>query len=92
MLKHNYEDWSKSIQELIQMMRDDYPNDFELVITPIGAEMRSTLTTRVFAPADDNIANDLARTVDDFSSRFSRFLEAVKKVGEKQEDRGQSED
>jgi hypothetical protein len=77
MLKHNYEDWSKPIQELIQMMRDDYPNDFELVITPIGAEMRSTLTTRVFAPADDNISNDLSRTVDD-------FFEAVKKVGEKQ--------
>lgn len=66
------------------MMRDDYPNDFELVITPIGAEMRSTLTTRVFAPADDNIANDLLpRMVDD-------FFEAVRKVGEKQEDREQS--
>lgn len=80
MLKHNYEDWSKPIQVLIQMMRDDYPNDFELIITPIGAEMRSTLTTRVFAPADDNIANDLlSRTIDD-------FVEAVRKVGEQSAD------
>lgn len=87
MLKHNYEDWSKPIQELIQMMRDDYPNDFELVITPIGAEIRSTLTTRVFAPTDDNTANDLS-----LSQRIDNFLEAVRKVGEKQEDREQNAD
>lgn len=87
MLKHNYEDWSKPIQELIQMMRDDYPNDFELTITPIGAEMRSTLTTRVFAPADDITANDLS-----LSQMVDNFFEAVRKVGEKQEDRKQSTD
>jgi hypothetical protein len=77
MIKHCFEEVNKPIQELIQIMRDDYPNGFELVITPIGAEIRSTLTTLVFSSVDDNIANDLQKQV-------NNFFEAIRKAGETQ--------
>ena len=47
-LKHCYEEFDRPIQELIVLMEDDYPNGYEIVITPVGAEIRSTLTTTNF--------------------------------------------
>lgn len=47
-MKHFYEEFDEPIQELIKLMEDDYPNDFELIINSTGAEIRSTLSTMNF--------------------------------------------
>ena len=47
-MKHFYEEFNEPIQELIRLMEDDYPNDFELIINSTGAEIRSTLSTMNF--------------------------------------------
>lgn len=47
-MKHFYEEFNEPIQELIKLMEDDYPNDFELIINSAGAEIRSTLSTMNF--------------------------------------------
>lgn len=47
-MKHFYEEFNEPIQELIKLMEDDYPNDFELIINSTGAEIRSTLSTMSF--------------------------------------------
>lgn len=47
-MKHCYEEFDRPLQELMMLMEDDYPNNFEIVITPIGAEIRSTLSTMHF--------------------------------------------
>ena len=36
---HTYEEYNKPIQELIKIMKDDYPNGFELHINAFSAEL-----------------------------------------------------
>lgn len=45
---HSYEEYNKPIQELIKLMKDDYPNDFILEINSFSAEIKSNLSTQVF--------------------------------------------
>ena len=36
---HSYEEYQKPIQEIIKIMRDDYPNGFEMRINGFSAEL-----------------------------------------------------
>ena len=51
----SYEDWDKLIQPLIELMTKEYRNGYELVITPIGAEIRQNNTVQTFL--NSSIAN-----------------------------------
>lgn len=55
-MKHNYEEINEHIQWLIKFMQEEYPNDFELTINSIGADIHSTLITMSFL--DDNVMKE----------------------------------
>lgn len=48
MLKHSREEWNDILQKLMNMMEDDYPNNYELVVNSFSAEIRSNLTDMCF--------------------------------------------
>ena len=52
MLKHNREEWDDILQKVMNMMEDDYPNNYELVVNSFSAEIRSNLTVMCFARED----------------------------------------
>lgn len=55
-MKHNYEEINEHIQWLIKFMQEEYPNDFELTINSISADIHSTLKTMSFL--DDNVMKE----------------------------------
>lgn len=48
MLKRSREEWNDILQKLMNMMEDDYPNNYELIVNPFSAEIRSNLTDMCF--------------------------------------------
>lgn len=48
MLKHSREEWNDILQKLMNMMEDDYPNNYELIVNSFSAEIRSNLTDMCF--------------------------------------------
>ena len=48
MLKHSRKEWNDILQKLMNMMEDDYPNNYELVINSFSAEIRNNLTDMCF--------------------------------------------
>ena len=50
---HTYEEYNEPIQKLIQIMKDDYPNEFILEINSFGAELKLNLSCRVFLKEED---------------------------------------
>lgn len=48
MKKYNYEQIDEHIQWLINFMKEEYPNDFEIVLDSFHAEIRSKLITLNF--------------------------------------------
>lgn len=51
---HDWEEWNEPIQELIKLMNDDYPNEFVLEITKLGAEIKLNSSIRFFASDEIN--------------------------------------
>ncbi len=45
---HNYEEYNEPIQKLMKIMRDDYPNGFQLHINSFSAELINNQTVRCF--------------------------------------------
>lgn len=79
-MKHSYEEFDKPIQELIKLMEDDYPNDFELVINSTGAEIRSTLSTMNFLNEKFKVSNVVKKEVKEiFDSIKKNNDDGVKK-------------
>lgn len=64
----SYEDWNKLIQPLIELMTKEYRNGYELVITPVGAEIRQNHTVQTFI--NDSIANSKIDFPTNFDSNF----------------------
>lgn len=54
-----YEEFDRSIQELIKLMKANYPDGYELVLTSNGATIRSTQPTISFV---DNSIKNLTET------------------------------
>lgn len=75
-MKHSRETFNKPIQELIHIMQDDYPTNFELVITSSGAEIRSTMHDMVFT--DDSYMAKLDNT--ECFDAFAKWQEEHKSV------------
>ena len=80
---HDWEEWNKPIQELIKLMNDDYPNEFVLEITKLGAEIKLNSSIRFFA--SNEIAKELKeQTVlklnneDEAKKVFEKFQEGFK--------------
>lgn len=65
-MKHFYEEYDESIQKLIELMNDDFPTNYELVITPVGAEIRSTLSATTFTRKSDQLTNELQKMTAEF--------------------------
>lgn len=47
-MNYNYEEINKHIQWLCEFMKKEYPNGYELVITPSGAEVQSNICAMSF--------------------------------------------
>ena len=80
---HDWEEWNEPIQKLIKLMNDDYPNEFVLEITKLGAEIKLNSSIRFFA--SDEIAKELEeQTVlklkdeDEAKKAFEKFQEGFK--------------
>lgn len=69
-MKYSYEEIDEHIQWLINFMRQEYPNDFELVIDSTYAKVRSTLETRNFLRAD-------LRTPEGFGKEVGNGVDAL---------------
>jgi hypothetical protein len=48
MLKHSRQEWDDILQKLMNMMEDDYPNNYELVVDSFSAEIKSNITDMCF--------------------------------------------
>lgn len=49
---HSYEEYNEPIQKLIKIMKDDYPNGFELCINKIGADLKNNQTVQCYLGED----------------------------------------
>lgn len=54
MRKYSHEEISKMIQPLMDMMKEDYPNNAELIITPDFAMINYRLNDMTFARECEN--------------------------------------
>lgn len=59
MLKHSREEWNNILQKLMNMMEDDYPNNYELVVNSFSAEIRSNLTDMCFTRENSSKRSEL---------------------------------
>lgn len=57
---HTYEEYNKPIQELIKIMKDDYPNGFELHINGFNAELVNNQIVLTFI--DDEVMKNCCST------------------------------
>lgn len=62
---YSYEEIDKHVQWLMNFMREEYPNDFELVIDKTYATVRSTIEARNFLRADLREPGGLKQTVEE---------------------------
>lgn len=78
MIKHDRQEWDDAIQKLINMMADDYPNGFELVITSFSAELRTNNTIMCFTK--NNLLKDLHRKTADtvVNNNYEKMVEQLK--------------
>lgn len=74
---HDWEEWNKPIQELIKLMNDDYPNEFVLEITKLGAEIKLNSSIRFFA------SNEIAKELEEQTVLKLNNEDEAKKVFEK---------
>ncbi len=54
MRKYSHEEINKMIQPLMDMMKEDYPNNAELIITPDFAIINYKLNDMIFARKNEN--------------------------------------
>ena len=54
MRKYSHEQINKLVQPLMDMMKEDYPNNAELIITPDFAMINYRLNDMTFASEDKN--------------------------------------
>lgn len=76
----SYEDWDKLIQPLIELMTKEYRNGYELVITPIGAEIRQNNCVQTF------LNNSIANSKIEFPSAPEEVEELWNSIFKKPED------
>ena len=50
---HSHEEYNKPIQELMSLLKDDYPNDFELKINSYSAELIYNASIRTFISEEE---------------------------------------
>lgn len=63
-MSYQYQEIDEHIQWLINFMKEEYPNDFELVIDSSFAKLRSTLITRTFLREDIRNPGGLAKATE----------------------------
>lgn len=80
---HDWEEWNEPIQKLIKLMNDDYPNEFVLEITKLGAEIKLNSSIRFFA--SNEIIKELeeqtvlkVKDEDEAKKAFEKFKEGFK--------------
>ena len=80
---HDWEEWNEPIQKLIKLMNDDYPNEFILEITKLGAEIKLNSSIRFFA--SNEITKELeeqtvlkVKDEDEAKKAFEKFQEGLK--------------
>lgn len=86
MLKHSREEWNNILQKLMNMMEDDYPNNYELIVNSFSAEIRSNLTDMRFTRENISKPSELiAFDVSKLKEEFNDIMNAEKnylKAGE----------
>lgn len=70
MRTNSYEQINELIKPLMDVMRDDYPNNAELVISADYATIRYTLNDMSFMRRDISIEVDATKAMDVFKSMF----------------------
>lgn len=74
---HDWEEWNEPIQKLIKLMKDDYPNEFVLEITKLGAEIKLNSSIRFFA------SNEMTKELEEQTVLKLNNEDEAKKVFEK---------
>lgn len=74
---HDWEEWNEPIQKLIKLMNDDYPNEFVLEITKLGAEIKLNSSIRFFA------SNEITKELEEQTVLKVKDEDAAKKAFEK---------
>lgn len=74
---HDWEEWNEPIQKLIKLMNDDYPNEFVLEITKLGAEIKLNSSIRFFA------SNEIAKELEEQTVLKIKDEDKAKKAFEK---------
>lgn len=80
---YSYEEIDEHIQWLMNFMREEYPNDFELVIDKTYATVRSTIEARNFLRADLREPGGLKQTMETVGAFFKSPQHYNDTVGEK---------
>lgn len=74
---HDWEEWNEPIQKLIKLMNDDYPNEFVLEITKLGAEIKLNSSIRFFA------SNEITKELEEQTVLKLKDEDKAKKAFEK---------
>lgn len=75
-MNYTYEEINKHIQWLCEFMKKEYPNGFELVITPSGAELRSNLCVMSFLSDDLKMKEPTQEEID----KFIKYCKNAKEI------------
>lgn len=72
---HSYEEYQKATQQVINLMKDDYPNGFEMRINKFGAELVNNQTVATYL--NEDLIKDYCDTapikVESFFKRLFKF-------------------
>ena len=80
-----YQEFNRPIQQLLSLMKEYYPSDYELVITSEGAVLRSTEKQMSFTNETQSVSpyffdeDERPRTAPIDEARLERILKAVYK-------------
>lgn len=81
-MNYNYEEINKHIQWLCEFMKKEYPNGYELIITPSGAEVRSNLCVMSFLSDDLKMREPTQEEMDAFFKNFKNMKATIFKKDE----------
>ena len=89
-MKHSYQEVDEHIQQLMNFMKEEYPNDFELVLDSSFASIKSKLTTMTFLRADlrspacfTEKMPEIEKIIESWNDAESKVLEDIKTLLEK---------
>lgn len=98
-MKHSYQEVDEHIQWLMNFMKEEYPNDFELVLDSSFAAIKSKLTTLTFLREDIRTpacftekVPAIERIIEDWNEAENKVLEDIKALLEKKVKENQNAD